>query len=154
MFSTQTLRQKLIKLIIAATMGIIGILALLSPTLAHAAPEDPAASAPPNICAQFGDKSCADGLDTTGKTGTAAQNGIESFLLTITRVFTFFAAILAVIFIVIGGYLIVSNASGSRSLEMGREYIKNAVVGLVVIFLAQFIVEISIGVLKGAFGIN
>lgn len=152
MFFTQTLRQKLIKVIIAATMAILGVLALLSPTLAHAAPGDAAVSAPPNICAQFG--SCADGLDTTGKTGTAAQSGIESFLLTITRIFTFFAAILAVIFIVIGGYYIVSNASGSRSLEMGREFIKNAVIGLVVIFLAQFIVEISIGVLKGAFGIN
>lgn len=147
----QSLRQKLIKLIITLGVAGAGLLALLAPTLAHAGPAD---IPPPNVCSQFGGDNCAAGVDTTGKTGKEAQNSLESFLLTISRVITFFAAITAVIFIIIGGYLIVTTTEGSRSVEKGRAYITNAVVGLVVIFLAQLIVEISIGVLKGAAGLK
>ena len=146
---TQTIRQKFIKIIITLLTLSWGVIAVLSPSLVNSA-----ASNPPSVCGIFGNEQCAEGIDTTGKTGKDAQKSTESFILKVTRVLMFFAAIVCVIYIIIGGYILLTSSGGTDAQKKGRTYIINAIIGLIIILLAQIIVELSIGTLRGAFNID
>lgn len=65
----------------------------------------------------------------------------------IVNILTFFGILIAVIFIIIGGF---QWASGDS--KNGREKIKNAVIGLIIILIAYLIIQLVVGVIGGIGG--
>jgi type IV secretory pathway VirB2 component (pilin) len=84
-----------------------------------------------------------DFQDDTGDTGTegivnALRNFLDFFKLIVTP--------LAVLFIVIMGIKLVSSSEGEEDLTKAKNYIKYALMGLIVIFMADSIVDVFFGV--------
>lgn len=152
---TQILRQRIIKIFITIFTVAWGTISLLTPTLVHSQQNNQQNTHPDgNVCGIFGANQCATGLNNTNATGTTARGNTESFLLKIARNLMFFAAIACVIFIIIGGFIMLTSNAQADSLKKGRAYVINAIVGLIIILLAQLIVELIIGITKGAFNID
>lgn len=80
------------------------------------------------------------GTVQTGLSGFANFANIYDFLRFIVRVLLSVAAIIAVIFLVIGGIRYVASAGNADAVEAAKSTILYAVIGLVIIILAWFIV--------------
>jgi len=85
----------------------------------------------------------ADQIKQTAIGADTVRGGAQN----IVNILAFFAAIVALIFIVIGGF---QWASGDA--KNGREKLKNAVIGLAVIFFAYFIIQFLVGIIGGIGG--
>lgn len=61
----------------------------------------------------------------------------------------YLAAIIAVIFIIIGGFLYITSAGNDAQAKKGRETLTNALIGLTIIILSYLIVQIVYNFLTG-----
>ncbi len=103
----------------------------------------PAASATDvlNVCSNGGSASAV----CTSKTSTNPVAGSNSLLLKITRIVAIIAGAVAVIIIIISGMRYVLSSGDSAKTSAARSAIIYALIGLVVIILAQSIVSFVIG---------
>lgn len=81
-------------------------------------------------------KPCVDG-EGAGK--------VDSTLATVINILSFVVGIIAVIMIIIGGIRFITSGGDSSSTASARNTIIYAVIGLVIVALAQFIVKFVIG---------
>ncbi len=71
-----------------------------------------------------------------------AATDANAFLISIINVMLSVAAIIAVMFIIIGGYRYITSAGNEETAEKGRNTLVNAIIGLVIIILAYVIVGV------------
>jgi cytochrome bd-type quinol oxidase subunit 2 len=132
-----------------ATLGASLMLALIpavaAPALAHAD--------------QIGDCLSQGTTLTTGtNAGTAcspadtntATTRINSIITTIINIFSLVVGIVAVIMIVVGGFKYITSGGDSGNITSAKNTIVYAVIGLVVVALAQFIVQFVLNKVNGA----
>lgn len=55
-----------------------------------------------------------------------------------------FAGIIAVVFIIYGGYLYITSAGNEESAEKGKNTMVNAIIGIVIIVLSYVIVNVIV----------
>lgn len=90
------------------------------------------------INSTFGSSSCS----TDGKDATKTAN---SLITTIVNILTALVGIIAVIMIIVGGFKFITSGGESNSVAGARKTIIYALVGLIIVVLAQVIVRFVLG---------
>lgn len=80
----------------------------------------------------------------TGLTDFGVQGGgkpaIQALIVEIIKILLGITAAIAVLFIIIGGYQFITSAANPSGAKAGKETLKNAIIGLVIIMLSYAIV--------------
>ncbi len=115
-------------LIALACVGIItAVTALVAPSVL--------ADAKSEICAGVGAASGTGGCtDPGGKT-------IDNVIATVVNILSWLVGIIAVIMIIVGGFRYVTSGGDSSSTGTAKSTIIYAIIGLVIVAFAQFIVQ-------------
>lgn len=117
-------------------------LALAVVPMALALPANVSAQATANI----GDNlKCGSNLDTSGasckKDVTTGTQGVNKIVTDIINIFSVIVGIVSVIMIIYGGFRYVTSGGDSGNVSSAKNTIIYAIIGLVVVALAQFIVQ-------------
>lgn len=115
--------MKRIKLIL---MGLVLACSLLIPATALAQTKD-------SICEGVG--------KTAGAAGCAGDSSLDGIVATVINVMSMIVGIIAVIMIIIGGIKYVTSSGDSNNVNSAKNTILYAIVGLIVVALAQVIVR-------------
>lgn len=130
------------KFLITITMFVT----LLTPAVALAAPPpstSPADSAKSQVCQ--GVSSNITGSDCNGAT---AQASLEKIMATVLDILSWVAGIAAVIMVVIAGLKYITSGGDSSSISTAKTSLIYAIVGVIVVAIAQTIVRFAIHVGK------
>lgn len=79
--------------------------------------------------------------DPTG-ISNGIQGGVGGLIIYIIDILLAFAAILSVLFIIIGGYKYIFSGVSEKSAESGKKTLINAIIGLVIIILSYAIITV------------
>lgn len=75
-----------------------------------------------------------------GQTSTGTQH-INSFITDIVNVFSIIVGVVAVIMIIVGGFRYITSGGDSNNISGAKNTIIYAIIGLIIVALAQFIVQ-------------
>jgi len=90
-------------------------------------------------------QSACAGLSTTGATcGDTSGSSIDSIIKTVVNILSIIVGVAAVIMIIIGGFKYVTSQGDSNNISSAKNTILYAIIGLVIVFLAQIIVQFTI----------
>lgn len=131
--------QTIKKLVFSASL--LGLLAmpLAIPAVVSAAPGDNT-NIQSGLCAGAKlDVNAVDNCDPT--TDTDAETKVDSLLTTVINIFSLVVGIVAVIMIIVGGFKYITSGGDSGNVTGAKNTILFAVVGLIIVALAQFIVR-------------
>ncbi len=130
-----------LKQIIFWSILLGGILALFVPVFAQSLGLEAYAQ---DVCDTFNTNSCLAGTPRGEGTADpeAVGNNVVSIIISIAVTLTYISAAVAVIFIVIGGFLMITSAGDNSKYKAGLDTLKNAIIGLVITVLAYTIVFI------------
>ncbi len=92
----------------------------------------------------------AQGLTGTTPFQGTAQGGLVQAIITIVNVLLILAAIIAAIFLVIGGVRYITSSGDEEAADKAKNTILYAVIGLIVIGLSAAIVNFVVGAIQGA----
>jgi hypothetical protein len=92
-----------------------------------------------------GTNGTCDQTDTT--TGTAGINGI---IKTVINIFSLVVGVVAVIMVIIGGFRYITSGGDSNNVSSAKNTIIYAIIGLVIVALAQFIVQFVLNKVNGS----
>jgi len=81
------------------------------------------------------------GSDTCGGTGTGISSGIGSIAKEVVNILSVVVGVVAVIFLIYGGFRYITSGGESGSVSNAKNTLIYAVVGLVIVALAQVIVH-------------
>jgi len=82
----------------------------------------------------------------------ASQNPIQ-FIGAIISLMLTIAGAIAVVFVIIGGFMYVTSAGNEEQAEKGRKTLTNAIIGVVIVILAYVIVNVTVNFVSGGVGI-
>ena len=85
-----------------------------------------------------------DSCNTTDNSA-AANTKIDSIIKTVINIFSLVVGVVAVIMIIIGGLKYITSGGDSGNITGAKNTILYAIIGLVVVALAQFIVNFVLG---------
>lgn len=125
---TQTIKRILLPVIIA-----LGLLA-------------PVVLATSSVSAQDGDgitgglQLGAEKVDETGPGAEGAEEAVDSIITTVINIFSLVVGVISVIMIIIGGLKYITSGGDSGNVTGAKNTILYAIIGLVVVALAQIIV--------------
>ncbi len=123
----QTLKNNIAKILIAA--------ALLAPALVPAT----VSAADADIQNSLKQGSC---LDVSAECETqGSEEDINNLIATVINIFSVVVGVVAVIMIIIGGLKYITSSGDSNNVTSAKNTILYAIIGLVVVALAQFIVK-------------
>jgi len=134
------------KLLKTFVITIVTSLPLLAPVLAPPIVTYAASGIQNNVCT--GSSLSFTGT-TCSTTTTGAQGGINRIVKLIVNLFSVVVGIIAVIFIIIGGIKYVTSGGEANNITAAKNTIMYAIVGLVVVALAQLIVRFVLGRVTG-----
>lgn len=126
----KNIRNLIVGLLSAATLVVVPIAA---PALASAA-----ADIQGNLC-EGASLSVDNNGDCSGTSdGTDKINGI---IKTVINIFSIVVGVVAVIMIIVGGFRYITSGGDSNNVSGAKNTIIYAIIGLVIVALAQFIVQ-------------
>lgn len=127
-------------LLTAAALGV-----LLVPTLAPAAVMADSVDISGNLCGGTN----ASSTDATTCGSASADNEVSTVMANIINLFSLLVGIVCVIMIIIGGFKYVTSNGDTSNISSAKNTIIFALVGLVIVALAQFIVHFILGKVAG-----
>ncbi len=136
----QVIKQLAISLVLS--VGLISPLAV--PAMVYAAEEGDVIETTPEI-----EESLCEGANLTvggsedcdaGGDGTVAETA-NSFIAKIINIFSLVVGVAAVIMIIFGGFKYITSGGNDQSVSGAKNTILYAIIGLVIVALAQFIVK-------------
>lgn len=86
-----------------------------------------------------------DSLGASGEVGgtcTTSGSGINNVLKTLLNILSFVAGVIAVIMIILAGIRFVTSQGESQSISAARNTVIYAVIGIIIVLLAQIIVRV------------
>jgi len=86
---------------------------------------------------------------STGLPDLSQGQGLTGFINYVILFILGFAGIVAVLFLIIGGYQYILSGANEESAEQGKKTIQNAVIGIVIIILSYTIVTVIFRSLTG-----
>lgn len=89
----------------------------------------------PVAFAQFQNPNC-------GGTGLPCDTSITAFILKIINIALAVAGLIAVLFLIIGGFRYITSAGNEETAEQAKKIIVNSIIGIVVIILSFVIVRV------------
>ncbi len=129
------LKSKVMQIVAVATLALASMLAV--PALASA---QNSANIPDQVCSgastlQFGESTtCATDSEET-------QSKVNNLVTQIINIFSVVVGIVAVLMIVYGGFRYITSGGDSTNVTNAKNTILYAIIGLVIVALAQFIVK-------------
>lgn len=99
---------------------------------------------------QFNFLGSADKVDLS--TGLPKVCTAGSAISWITNLALSFAGVIAVVFIIVGGYMYLTSAGNEEAAEKGRKVLTNAIIGLIIIILSAAIIRIVVNTLDSSSG--
>ncbi len=130
--------QRIKQALLAVTAGMLFFTPMLVPVAVHAADEITPSLACGADLKTGNDCSASD-------QGALANTRIESIIKTVINLFSLVVGVVAVIMIIIGGLKYITSGGDSGNITGAKNTILYAVIGLVVVALAQFIVKFVLG---------
>ncbi len=133
--------QKIKRALLTLSAGAL----LIAPAMV---PVSVSAQASPDIengLCQGANLSATDGACDTQDQGAQANTRINSIITTVINLFSLVVGVVAVIMIIIGGLKYITSGGDSGNITGAKNTILYAVIGLVVVALAQFIVKFVLG---------
>ncbi|MCL5775194.1 MAG: hypothetical protein M1333_03205, partial [Patescibacteria group bacterium] len=97
----------------------------------------------------FGSLSGQSGNPTEGLPKICTAAGAISWA---TNLGLAFAGVIAVVFIIVGGYMYLTSGGNEEAAEKGRKVLTNSIIGLLIIILAATIVRIVVNTLDTGSG--
>ena len=79
--------------------------------------------------------------NTAGCDATANEGGLNALITKIVNIISVLVAIIAVIMIIVGGFKYIASGGDSSKVTGAKNTILYAIIGLIVVALAQFIVK-------------
>jgi heme/copper-type cytochrome/quinol oxidase subunit 2 len=76
--------------------------------------------------------------------GLTGATSVQDLIVRIIQLMLLFAGIIAVVFIIYGGYLYITSAGNEESAEKGKNTMVNAIIGIVIIVLSYVIVNVIV----------
>ena len=151
--------KPLLKKIILWSVIAGGVIALFVPVFVKSTPVlgsvpgatlPVAAQADEDPCALFGEERCiGEGNVREALDSDDAGRGIVKIIFQVINFLILIAAAVAVVFVIAGGYFILTS-SGSQSQEkQGKDMLKNALIGLVIILLSAAVVQLIAQIITG-----
>ena len=126
------LRKKMATIAVSLALALVPIAV---PVAVHAVDEDPIGGR----LACGSTLSVDDAQDDCDVTTGAGR--IQSIVTTVINIFSIVVGIVAVIMIIVGGFKYITSGGDSGNITSAKNTIVYAVIGLVVVALAQFIVQ-------------
>jgi hypothetical protein len=126
----KNIRNSIVTLLSAATLLVVP---MAVPALASAQPDIQS-----NVC--------GGSTLTVTNTGGCAQtqagtDSINRFITDIVNVFSVIVGVVAVIMIIVGGFRYITSGGDSNNISSAKNTIIYAIIGLIIVALAQFIVQ-------------
>jgi hypothetical protein len=87
---------------------------------------------------------CVPNSPFTNPNALVNSGDASSLAVKIIKILLYFAAIVAVIMMIIGGYYVMTAQGNATQAANGRKTLTNAIVGLVIIILSYFIIQVVI----------
>lgn len=84
---------------------------------------------------------CLPNNPFANSSGVAGSSSLTDLVVKIIRILLFFAGIVAVIMIIIGGYLYMTARGNDAQATSGRKTLVNAIIGLAIVILSYIIVQ-------------
>jgi uncharacterized membrane protein len=131
--------QKIKRALLTLTAGGLLFAPVLAPVSVHAA-----ADINKGLCNGANLTASDADCDTTDE-GEAANTKITNIITTVINLFSLVVGVVAVIMIIIGGLKYITSGGDSGNITGAKNTILYAVIGLVVVALAQFIVKFVLG---------
>lgn len=128
--------MKKIQIILASLLIAVGMGAAFSPTLFAA--QDAAKNAACEGIALTGGKCDSDDKKDS-------SNKINGIIRTVINLFSLVVGVAAVIMVIVGGFKYITSSGDSTAVNGAKNTILYALVGLVIVLLAQVIVQFVIG---------
>lgn len=103
---------------------------------------------PQTVYAGDNKQAACDGVALTGGAGCdsdAANNTINNVIKTVIDIFSIVVGVTAVIMIMVGGFKYIVSSGDSSNVNSAKNTILYAIVGLVIVVLAQVIVRFVLG---------
>lgn len=128
----KNVRNTIVSLLSAATLLLVP---LAVPAIASAASAD----IQNNLCGAANSlQVSSDGGCAGTSTGT---DQINKFITEIVNVFSIIVGVVAVIMIIVGGFRYITSGGDSNNISSAKNTIIYAIIGLIIVALAQFIVQ-------------
>jgi hypothetical protein len=142
---TSFLRLKLTRFVATA---LLLFMPMLVPVAVHA---DTTVNTQQNLCS-------GASLDLTGGTtdcaDSGATNSVQSILKTVINIFSLIVGAVSVIMIIIGGFRYIISGGESSNVSGAKNTIIFAIVGLVIVVLAQVLVQFVLAKTSSSIGNN
>ena len=94
----------------------------------------------------FGQDAIGDGLGSVSSVfphgGLSGTTSVMGLIRTIIQLMLMFAGIVAVIFIIIGGYMYITSSGNAEQAEKGKNTLVNAIIGIIIIVLSYVVVTV------------
>ena len=138
-----------IKLLLAGifALSVLSPAALLAPSVVHAQTPTPY-----NISQSL----CNGANNVNGKTNADCDNNkngtgekVQGIVNTVISIFSWVVGIVSVVMIIFGGFKYITSGGDSNGVTSAKNTILFAIVGLVIVALAQIIVKFVIGTVSG-----
>ena len=135
-----------IKMLLVSTSATLALLmpALLAPAMVRAAECTGAADVTPNqtqSCLCSGANVDLSGASSNNCSDTTASDSATKLVKTIINVISVIVGVIAVIMIIIGGFRYIASGGKQESVQAAKNTILYAIIGLVIVALAQIVVR-------------
>jgi len=133
--------KKLKTFIVTLFASSLFALPVLAPAIAHAQ-----TTTTPNITDSLctGANLSTTQTDCAGSTATASDS-VNNIITTVINIFSLIVGVVAVIMIIVGGFRYITSGGDSGNVSGAKNTILFAIVGLVIVALAQIIVKFVLG---------
>lgn len=142
--------QRLKLLFVSAASVVLSLAAPLAITATVHAQDAPGTdSIAHSLCGGINAATTAQGIDTGECNGEAGTNTINNIIKQVVNIFSLVVGVVAVIMIIVGGLKYITSGGDSSSVSSAKNTILYAIIGLVIVALAQFIVRFVFARLQG-----
>ena len=96
---------------------------------------------------------CGANLDANGNCNADVEGGttsVNNLIRDVINIFSFIVGIVSVIMIIIGGFKYITSGGDSNNVSSAKNTILYAIIGLVIVAFAQFIVQFVLGRITAA----
>lgn len=80
--------------------------------------------------------------------GLTSSTTLKDLIINAIRLMLMFAGIIAVVFVIIGGYMYITSGGNAEQAEKGQNTVVNAIVGIVMIILSYVIINVLVNLVS------
>lgn len=127
---------------------LVAVLGIVTVPLAYSGVVSADADIQGSLC-EGSDLKFGGNQDCTNTDGSSAEGKVNDLVTKIVNIVSVVVAIVAVIMIIFGGFKYITSSGDSNKVTSAKNTILYAIIGLVIVAFAQFIVKFVIGKTSG-----